>query len=84
MLRVLNRGPFLLLAEEIRREVYSDLPAEGITKFPLSPDIVCSAHLTCQEEKKDAGLSRLGSVGLRPPIYSSVQMSQFSASLQSQ
>ena len=85
MLRALDRGHFLGLAgeEQMGKEVSEDLP-EVMAKVLLSFDIVCPAHLTCQEEKKDAGLSRLGFAGLRPPMYSSVQTSQFSASLQSQ
>ena len=85
MLRARDRGHFLGLAgeEQMGKEVSEDLP-EVMAKVLLSFDIVCPAHLTCQEEKKDAGLSRLGFAGLRPPMYSSVQTSQFSASLQSQ
>lgn len=84
ILITLNRGPFLLLIGEKGREVYEDLPEEVIAKFSLRCDVVWPEYLTCQEEKKDAGLSKLGFAGLRPPMYSSVQMSQFSASRQSQ
>lgn len=67
MPRALNKIPFLFLAEE-RRGVCADLPEDMLTEVPLCSDIVCAAHLTCQEEKKDAGLRRLGFAGLCPPM----------------